>query len=125
MVNPPPNTQERLQTERNIWLATMRPNGRPHLVPLWFAWHKGQIYICVQPHSVKAGNLAHNPLVSLSLENGDKPVICEGETAVVPPPYSSTLITIFQQKYNWDITTDGDYTQLIAITPHKWLSWGT
>ncbi|MCB8942721.1 MAG: pyridoxamine 5'-phosphate oxidase family protein [Ardenticatenaceae bacterium] len=119
-----PEAQARLASERNIWLATVRPDGRPHLVPLWFAWHDDLIYICIQPGSVKATNLRQNPLVSLSLEDGSNVVICEGETAVIPPPPAPAIITIFQQKYNWDITTDKDYTQLIAITPHKWLSWG-
>ena len=119
------NALTRLETERNIWLATVRANGRPHLVPLWFAWHDSLIYICIKPDSVKARNLQQNPLVSLSLEDGSNVVICEGETAVTPTPYPPTVIAIFQQKYNWNITTDTDYTQLIAITPHKWLSWGT
>ena len=122
-MTPPPDVQTRLETERNLWLATVRPNGRPHLVPLWFAWHDGLIYICIQPNSVKAHNLAQTPLVSLSLEDGSDVVICEGETAVIPTPYPTAVIAIFQQKYDWNITTDNDYTQLIAITPHKWLSW--
>ena len=119
-----PQAQTRLQTERNLWLATVHTNGRPHLVPLWFAWHDGLIYICIQPNSVKARNLAQTPLVSISLEDGSNVVICEGGTAVIPAPYPPAVIAIFQQKYNWNITTDTDYTQLIAITPHKWLSWG-
>jgi nitroimidazol reductase NimA-like FMN-containing flavoprotein (pyridoxamine 5'-phosphate oxidase superfamily) len=121
----PSHTLERLTTERNIWLATVRPDGRPHLIPLWFAWHNDLIYICIQPNSVKAQNLIENPLVSLSLEDGNKPLICEGESAVIPSPYPSAVTAIFKQKYNWDITTDSDYTQLVAVTPHKWLSWGS
>lgn len=124
-MNIPTQAQTRLESERNIWLATVRPDGRPHLVPLWFAWHDGLVYICIQPNSVKARNLAQTPLVSLSLEDGDKPLICEGETAVIPTPYPPEVIAIFQQKYNWNITTDSDYGHLIAITPRKWLSWNT
>ena len=44
-----PETTQRLQTEANIWLATVRPDGQPHLVPLWFAWHEGQIFLCTRP----------------------------------------------------------------------------
>ncbi|MCP4418942.1 MAG: hypothetical protein GY805_20185 [Chloroflexi bacterium] len=28
--------EARLLTERNIWLATVRPSCRPHLIPIWF-----------------------------------------------------------------------------------------
>lgn len=123
-MTPPSHGQERLETERNIWLATVRPDGRPHLVPLWFAWHDNLIYICIQPNSVKARNLAQGPTVSLSLEDGDRPLICEGEAAVIPTSYPPAVVAIFQKKYDWNITSDSDYTQLIAITPRKWLSWG-
>ena len=27
---------QRLATEPILWLATTRPDGRPHLVPVWF-----------------------------------------------------------------------------------------
>lgn len=86
-----PETTQRLQTEANIWLATVRPDGQPHLVPLWFAWHEGQIFLCTRPGSIKMRNLAHNPLVALSLESGTSPLICEGRAALIPhpgpPPY--------------------------------------
>ena len=76
-------TQQRLQTERNIWLATNRVDGRPHLVPVWFVWHEGHVYIGIQSNSVKARNLARNPKVSLALEDGVRVVICEGTAVTV------------------------------------------
>ncbi len=116
---------ERLEKERNIWLATVRPgNGRPHMVPVWFAWHNEQVFICIQPGSVKAKNMAANPQVALSLEDGSNVVICEGETAVISTPYPEPVIAIFKKKYDWDITTDEDYGLLLAIEPKKWMTWG-
>ena len=41
----PPQARQKLETERNIWLASVRPDGRPHLVPLWFVWCHGKVYI--------------------------------------------------------------------------------
>jgi hypothetical protein len=32
------NMEERLSGERNVWIATVRPDGRPRLVPVWFSW---------------------------------------------------------------------------------------
>ena len=47
-----PMTHEaRLQTERNIWLATTRPNGKPHLIPIWFVWLNERFY---KPTDTKA-----------------------------------------------------------------------
>lgn len=117
----------RLQTERNIWIATIRPQKkeptvRPHLVPVWFVWHEGKFYICIKQQSVKGRNLTHNHFVSLALEDGSKVVICEGEAAVVEEPWPAAVCTHFHQKYDWAIP-DGEYDLLLAVTPNKWLVW--
>ncbi len=116
-------TEQRLQTERNIWLATNRPDGRPHLVPVWFVWHDGRFYIGMQANSVKARNLARNPKASLALEDGVRVVICEGTAVPTPSPVSRELNQIFQDKYNWNFAADGEYDLLIQVTPEKWLIW--
>ena len=50
-------------------------------------------------------------------EGGSQPVICEGAARVVPRPWPEAVVQIFKAKYDWDITTDGDYDTLIEITP--------
>ena len=123
MINLSSEVQQRLQTEANIWLTSVRPDGRPHLVPVWFAWSEGKLYTCIQSGSIKARNLAHNPQLSLALEDGSKVVICQGVASVVPPPWPEAVVTIFQEKYEWNIISDGEYDQLLEITPQKWLVW--
>ena len=119
----PAGAHTRLEKERNIWMATTRPDGRPHLTPIWFIWHEGLIYICIQPTSVKARNLAHNPGAALSLEDGSNVVICEGRAEHIPAPWADALKAKFKAKYDWDIDTDKEYGHVLAITPKKWLSW--
>jgi nitroimidazol reductase NimA-like FMN-containing flavoprotein (pyridoxamine 5'-phosphate oxidase superfamily) len=114
--------ESRLTTERNIWLATVRPGGKPHLVPIWFVWHDGAVHICTQGDSVKVKNLRANPWVSFALEDGDKPVLGEGDATFVEA-FSPEVLALFKQKYNWDIPTDADYSAMISITPAKWLKW--
>jgi len=115
--------QQRLKTEKNIWLATVRPDGRPHLTPVWFTWHAEKLYVCIQPESVKARNMAQNPYVALSLEDGSSVVIGEGIAAAVPRPWPEGVRAAFQQKYDWDIVKSQDYTLLVEVTPAKWLTW--
>lgn len=124
MVRAPEKILSRLESEGNIWLASVRPDGRSHLVPIWFAWNGGRLYICVEPGSVKAKNMAKRPLVSLALEDGSNVVICEGQAAVVPQPWPGAVEAIFRDKYGWEIGREQQYTQLVAITPQKWLTWG-
>lgn len=114
---------DRLEREANIWLATTRPDGRPHLVPIWFVWHDQEIYILTTLSTVKAKNLLANPRASVALENGSQPVIAECTARPVQAPYSGDLAAAFQRKYEWDITQDAEYNGLFALTPQKWLTW--
>ena len=115
-----PKVKHRLTTESNIWLATARPNGTPHLAPIWFVWVEGRVYVCTSADSVKARNLRTNPSVSFALENGNAPVVLEGRACFtsiesVPP----AVIEAFQRKYDWNIVTDTTYNQVIEIEPMK------
>ncbi len=111
-------TDERLATAKNVWIATVKPDGRPHLVPVWFVVSDGRWYFVTDPKSVKARNLQSNANVALALEDGSSPHIVEGQAKAVEP--SAEVIGAFKQKYDWDITTDGQYTQVyeVRVTKH-------
>lgn len=113
----------RLLSDRNVWLATVRPNGKPHLIPIWFCYLRDTFYICTEGRSVKVKNIQANPHVSVSLENGNQPVIAEGRATILERPYSEDVIAEFKQKYDWDISADSGYNVLLEISPEKWLKW--
>jgi hypothetical protein len=114
---------KRLENAKNIWIATVRPNGRPHLVPIWFAWHEGKLFACIEASSVKGRNLQENSYLSLALEDGSSPIICEGTARALPHPWPKPVVEQFDQKYAWDIENDGQYDQVIEILPERWLTW--
>lgn len=105
-------------TEPNVWLATVRADHTPHLVPIWFVWVDGKAYVCTSAGSVKARNMLDNPNVALALENGNAPVVLEGCARPIEsaPP---AVLEAFQRKYDWDIRTDSTYNQVIEIEPVK------
>jgi nitroimidazol reductase NimA-like FMN-containing flavoprotein (pyridoxamine 5'-phosphate oxidase superfamily) len=107
----------RADTARNIWLATVRADGRPHLVPIWFVEDEGRWYICTAPESVKARNLQGNARVTWSLEDGDNALVLEGTARAVPPP--AAVIRKFKEKFDWDITTDKHYGLVFELTPTR------
>jgi PPOX class probable F420-dependent enzyme len=113
---------QRLLTEQNVWLATVRPDGRPHLTPIWFVWTDDHLWVCTGADSVKVRNVRRNPKVSVALESGNSPVAGEGTAHVhvggTPPP---PVVDAFVAKYDWDITSDADYGALIEIEIVKWL----
>jgi PPOX class probable F420-dependent enzyme len=108
---------ERVEEARNVWLATVRPDGRPHLVPIWYVVDEGRWYLCTNPGSVKARNLSQNPRVALALEDGTNPYIVEGEARLVSP--STTIVDKFKAKYDWDITTDAHYSSVFEVTVRR------
>lgn len=113
----------RLQTERNVWMATVRPDGRPHLVPIWFVWLDGSFYLCTSKKSVKGRNLQENPQIALSLEDGNKPLIAEGTATFHEPPYAPEISNAFHEKYEWDMRHDSQYNIVVQVTPLKWIHW--
>ena len=105
----------RVAQERNLWLATVRPNGRPHLVPIWYVEVDGAWYLCTESKSVKARNLQAEPRCSWSLENGDSPLVIEGRARSVAP--SQAVIAAFRAKFDWDIENDPDNDLVFELTP--------
>ncbi len=121
---PTERIRRRLQQEKIIWIATVRPNGAPHLTPVWFVWDAESLYICISPSSRKARNLAENPQVAVSLEDGRNAVIVEGMATHATPEEREQVAPLFLSKYDWNILTDTTYTLLLKISPRKFLAWG-
>lgn len=116
----------RLQHEQICWLATVRPDGRAHLTPIWFVWLRDSFWICCNTGTVKARNMEANPAVAVSLESGSDPLVVEGTASLHARPYPADVIDAFQAKFDWDISgnvpdPDGDFGVLAEITPTKWV----
>lgn len=112
---------ERLKTEQNLWLATLRSNNRPHLVPIWFTWVNERLYICTGRQSVKARNLVQNEWASIALQDGGQPVVAECRARLLEQPFSAPVVEAFQQKYEWNITQDREYEALFELEPLRWV----
>ncbi len=106
------------------WFASTRPDGRPHLAPIWHGWHNDTAYVVTKAASVRARNIRANPNVSLSLPDPMNVFIIEG-IARFAPQAEAEIAPLFQAKYNWDITTDADYDTIIAVEPLRALAWGS
>lgn len=126
--------EERLQTEPIVWLSSVRPDGRPHLVPVWYYWDGSTVLIFSQPNNQKIRNLRHNPNVMLALEakdGGDDVVMFEGKAELLQQPSAQVLPDGYEQKYTEGFKNIGmtkeqmlaSYSQPIRITPTKFISW--
>jgi PPOX class probable F420-dependent enzyme len=66
------HVEGRLRANLMAWLTTVRPDGRPDSVPVWFLLRDDEtILIYSQPGKIKLRNISHNPHVSLGLDVTD------------------------------------------------------
>jgi nitroimidazol reductase NimA-like FMN-containing flavoprotein (pyridoxamine 5'-phosphate oxidase superfamily) len=86
--------QERLQwadVERRIaaasvyWMASTRPDGRPHVVPRDGMWLDGALYYGGSPKTVHYRNITENPHVVIHIGDGHEAVIAEGVVEIQKP----------------------------------------
>ncbi|MFD6068530.1 MULTISPECIES: pyridoxamine 5'-phosphate oxidase family protein [Amycolatopsis] len=60
-----------LDEQKVINVATIGPNGRPHLAPLWYYPHESGVATWTYGSSQKAKNLERDPRATVLIEDGD------------------------------------------------------
>lgn len=62
-----------IERPRTGKIATTRPDGRPHVAPIWFALDGDQVVFTTWHATVKAANLRHSPWVSICVDDETPP----------------------------------------------------
>lgn len=113
--------EERMTAARNYWIASTRPDGRPHTAPVWGLWHAGSFYFSTGQGSRKGQNLDANPAVSVHLESGDEVVILEGEVAEFDEKEElKALDKAYRKKYGLEMQGPGVIYKLDLRTAFAW-----
>jgi len=106
---------ERLEKSRNFWVATTRPDGRPHSMPVWAVWSGGALYFSTSRKSVKARNLVANPNCTVTTEHADEAVILDGATTVEEDhEVLRPVWDAYKDKYDWGISGES----MFVLRPH-------
>jgi general stress protein 26 len=87
---------ERMEKALNYWVATTRPDGRPHVMPVWGVWLNRGFYFGTHPQSRKARNLKTNPQMAVHLESAEEVIIVEGAIEEVR---EKSLLSQFNEVY--------------------------
>lgn len=117
-----------------MWLSSTRPDGRPHLVPVWFLWDGQSILIFSKPNNQKIRNLQQNSSVMVSLEaasGGDDIVLIEGQAMLLDTPTAELMTPEYVEKYGAQIAAfqwtpesmAAEYSQAIRIQPTRFIAW--
>jgi nitroimidazol reductase NimA-like FMN-containing flavoprotein (pyridoxamine 5'-phosphate oxidase superfamily) len=68
----PKEVEEYLDRQRTVRLATASRDGRPHVVPLWFVWVDGFLFMNSTLGNVTIKNLQANAEATGSIDDGDR-----------------------------------------------------
>lgn len=124
--------EERLVAARHYWLATVRPDATPHVVPRWGVWLDGRFYYDGAPTTRHARNLEHNPSCALHLEDGAEAVVVEGTCAATradPDGLGGRLAEAFTKYHAAGYAPGSDAWSgeegggLRVLTPVRALAW--
>lgn len=123
-----------LETEPVVWLSTVRPGGRPHLVPIWFWWDGEAILVFSKPDAQKIRNLRAQAAVMLALGDAEDDFdvgLVEGHAELLDRPTREVLPAGHLAKYAEQLSAMGlsaddyasTYSQVIRIVPDRPLDW--
>jgi len=68
----------RLAASHDYWVATVWPDGHPHLVPVWGVWREDALWFGSALQARKARNLAAEPRCTLTTDDPHRPVVLDG-----------------------------------------------
>ncbi|MEJ7816893.1 MAG: TIGR03667 family PPOX class F420-dependent oxidoreductase [Rubrobacter sp.] len=126
--------ESRLREEEISWMTTVRSDGQPQTVPVWFLWDDEGFLIYSQPNRQKLKNIARNPHVGLNLnsnEHGGDVVRLEGTARIVGDAPPASEVAPYVEKYRESIARIGfdvegfarAYSTAVRVTPGRWQVW--
>ena len=126
--------ERRLREEEIAWLTTVRSDGQPQSVPVWFFWDGERFLVYSQPGRQKLRNIERNLRVGLNLNSnaqGGDVVRAEGTAEIVEDAPPATEIPEYVEKYRDAIARIGfdpdgfarAFSVAIRVTPTRWQVW--
>jgi hypothetical protein len=122
---------ERLEAAPIYWVASVRPDGRPHVTPIWGVWVDGAFWMEGGPNTRRFRNLAANPAAVVTVERGDDVVIVEGDADRVTQ-LDGALVERLLAAYAKYRATHGYEAEasdwaggIWRVTPRKVLAWSS
>ena len=114
-------------------LVTIRPDGSPHVAPVWFLWEDGHAFVIAGVSAVKVKNIRGNASVALSVVIDQRPyryVVLEGQAKVSRDNLAHRVERICL-RYDGPVRGTefarellaADRTVVIEITVNKMPSW--
>jgi len=114
-----------LDKEEIVFISTVKKDGSPHLVPIWFIHHKGKVYFETDITTIKYKNIKRNNKIVLCF-GGKTTYIIEGSTkSYKESELNFPLRKMYWEKYGKDMDDSfiNDKTLIFEVIPKKEMSW--
>jgi nitroimidazol reductase NimA-like FMN-containing flavoprotein (pyridoxamine 5'-phosphate oxidase superfamily) len=123
--------EELLSETRTMRAGTVSPDGSPHVVPLWFVWHDGAVWINNLRRSRRSSDLAAGSEAALCVDTGHDYFELRGAVLYGTPqevsaddPGLSAVRAGFGAKYFGGVEVpDVKSHQWLKMTPDRVVSW--
>jgi PPOX class probable F420-dependent enzyme len=73
----------RLTASHDYWVATVWPDGRPHVMPVWGVWLDDALWFSSSLQARKARNLRADTRCTLTTDDARQPVVLDGVAGLV------------------------------------------
>jgi PPOX class probable F420-dependent enzyme len=99
--------EQRLSLSHDYWVATVRPDGRPHVMPVWGVWLDQQLWFSSSRGSRKGRNLADDPRCTVTTDDARNPVVVDGAAErVVDAERIAAFVDAVNTKYDASVTVE-------------------
>ena len=118
------DVEKQLVKAKNYWVGTTRPDGRPHVMPVWGLWLEGVFYFSSDGTSRKARNIAASGRAVVHLESGDEAVIVEGEAQrMMDRALFAKVDAAYAKKYGMGLSGIPGDVGVFAVRPKVAFAW--
>jgi PPOX class probable F420-dependent enzyme len=118
-----------LRRSRNGVLATVGPDGAPHVAPVWYLWDGSEIRISTPGATSKVRDITHNPRVALCIDDqvaaeyltlyGSASIVTGERVAELTWPLLLSYLHPDEAAVRWDrINADGSRV-VITLRPDR------
>ena len=116
---------DRLATALHYWVVTVRPNGRPHSVPVDGLWIDDELSFGGSDETIRHRNLLARPDVVVHLADPNKPVIVEGTCSLRTPAQQAAefMVNAAKDKYGYAPPISAYLSGVWTLTPNKVMAW--
>jgi hypothetical protein len=118
--------ERRLVDSPHYWLATLRRDGTPHVVPVDGIWLDGGCHFGGDPATVHIRNLRRDGRATMHLDDeGESAVIVEGVAEWITPSKSDArrLAAAATAKYGYSQSAASYLAGVWRLEPAKVLAW--